>query len=402
MSAADAVMARLAPLQLFAEPQVAGGLRRAEEAVDQVDVLLAAADRSTVRDALAATNARLPSNAGAPDHDVATINGVPVALWFAEPKALGLRLLELTGGERHLEALRELAGDSGRRLEDAGPTEEDIYRSLGLDCIPPELRHGDDEIAAAREGTLPHLIEPSDIRGDLHLHTTFSDGRNTLAEMVTAAAALGYEYIAITDHSPRSASSRNLSHDSLRRQGDEIQALRADYPGMTILHGCEVDILADGSLDFEDDVLERLDIVLASLHERFDHTPAQLLERYMKAMRHPLVSLITHPTNRLLPYRPGYDLDYDELFAAAADSGTLVEIDGAPAHLDLNGALARRAVAAGATLSIDSDCHVAERLGRQMRFGVMLARRGWIETRHVLNTRSVTDVLTYVASKRRT
>jgi DNA polymerase (family 10) len=232
------------------------------------------------------------------------------------------------------------------------------------------------------------------------MHTEWSDGRDSVATMVEAAAALGYEYIAITDHSPHSAATRNLTADAVARQAEEIAALRERHPGLTLLHGCEVDILADGRLDFRDTILERFDIVLASLHERHGHSPDQLLARYIAAMRHPLVSMITHPTNRLIPYRPAYELDYDRLFEAAVETKTLIEIDGAPAHLDLDGALARRAIAAGAKVAIDSDCHRAEMLNRQMEFGVMTARRGWVEARHVVNTRPWSEVRAFIAAKR--
>ena len=182
-----------------------------------------------------------------------------------------------------------------------------------------------DEIGAARSGRLPALVSRGDIRGDLHMHTDWSDGRDSVATMAETAHGLGYEYIAITDHSPHSGATRNLTADAVRRQADEIAAERQRYPGMTILHGCEVDIMADGRLDFRDSILEQFDIVLASLHERHGHSPEQLLARYIAAMRHPLVAMVTHPTDRLIPYRLGYELDYDRLFETAVETGTLVE-----------------------------------------------------------------------------
>jgi DNA polymerase (family 10) len=232
------------------------------------------------------------------------------------------------------------------------------------------------------------------------MHSTWSDGRDPIEAMVKAARALGYEYIAITDHSPRSAAVRNLTVDGVRKQADEIAALREKYPDIAILHGCEVDIMSDGRLDFPDKILQQFDIVLASLHDGADHSPQQLMNRYAGAMQHPLVTMITHPTNRILPHRPGYDLDYDQLFAFAAEHRTVLEIDGAPGHLDLDGALARRAVAAGVTVAIDSDAHRAEMLGRQMQLGILTARRGWIEPHHVLNARPLADVRAYIAAKR--
>jgi DNA polymerase (family X) len=322
----------------------------------------------------------------------------------------GAALLNLTGSIEHVRRLAALASEHGwtlgpRGLDQASAallaeTEEEIYAALGLPVIPAEIREGMDEIGAARAGRLPALVARQDMRGDLHMHTDWSDGRDPVVAMADAADALGYEYIAITDHSPHSGATRNLTADGVSRQAEEIAKLRERYPRMTILHGCEVDILVDGRLDFRDSTLERFDIVLASLHERHGHSPDQLLARYVAAMRHPLVSMITHPTNRLIPYRPGYELDYDRLFETAIETKTLVEIDGAPGHLDLDGALARRAAAAGATLAIDSDCHRAEMLDRQMHFGVMTARRGWIEPRHVINTRPLADLRAFIAAKR--
>ena len=337
---------------------------------------------------------------------------VQIGIRLPDPRNAGADLLYLTGPGSHFDALCAHATAAGWTLKADGlrasdgsvrpaAAEADIYTALGLPVIPAEIRNGDEEVAAASRGALPALVARGDIRGDLHMHSMWSDGRNSIDAMVVGCRTLGYEYMAITDHSPHSAASRNLTIDGLKQQADEIAALREQYPDITILHGCEVDILPNGRLDFPDKVLEELDIVLASLHERAGHSPEQLMKRYASAMKHPLVTLITHPTNRVVPGRRGYDLDYDRLFGLAVETGTVVEIDGSPSHLDLDGALARRAIAAGAMVTISSDCHRAEMLGRQMELGIVTARRGWVEPRHVLNTRPVADVRAIIVAKRR-
>jgi DNA polymerase (family 10) len=390
--------------------ECAGSVRRGQDTVGDIDIVVATNDPLPVLGALSSSlgDRRCLLRAGdrvhlLVDRSQVSVRSVPTAV-------AGAWLLCLTGSAEHLLELRALAAARGWSLDTeglrhgeeriAGAREEDIYDRLGLPWIPAEVRHGDDEIAAARSGSLPTLIDRTDIRGDLHLHTDYSDGRDPLPLMVDACDRLGYEYIAITDHSPHSASARNLSVESAKRQADEIAALRERYGRMTILHGCEVDILGDGRLDFSDKILQRFDIVLASLHEALGHAPEQILRRYLAAMRHPLVNVITHPANRIVPGVQGYALDYDRLFEAAVETGTALEIDGAPQHLDLDGALARKARAAGATLVVDSDCHRTEMLDRQMRLGVITARRGWVEPRHVLNTQPVDNVRAFVAGKR--
>jgi DNA polymerase (family 10) len=330
---------------------------------------------------------------------------------LAAPDHYGAALVWHTGSHRHTEALRRRAARMGLQFDDGilhGPdggtiatrTEEDVYRFLDLPWIPPELREGSDEIEAASRRVLPCLISQQHIRGDLHMHTTWSDGRDTTEVMVRAAAALGYEYVAITDHSERAPCARTLSAADVPRQREEIAQVRERVPGIALLHGIEADIMKDGSLDFADDILEGFDIVLASLHDHGGQSGRDLTERYIQAMRHPLVNVITHPANRSPAVWPGYDLDYPRLFDAAVETGTALEIDGAPGHLDMDGLVARQAIAAGVTIVIDSDCHRAEALGRQMRFGVGTARRGWVEPRHVLNTRDVDQVRAFVAAKR--
>lgn len=334
-----------------------------------------------------------------------------VTLHVAAPEDAGAALVWHTGSHAHVDELQRRARAidvhflNGRLLSAAGdpipcPTEEELYERLGLPLITPEIRDGNGEIGAAERGEIPPLLSELHIRGDLHMHSTWSDGRNSIADMVSAARQLGYEYVAITDHSEHAFSSRQLAPEDVPRQREEIEELRARVHSIEILHGVEVDIMPDGSLDFDDELLAGFDIVLASLHDPQGQDAAQLTGRYLRAIRHPLVNVITHPANRSPAQSPGYALDFDRLFAAAALTGTAMEIDGAPGHLDMDGALARRAAQAGVTIVVDSDCHRVDGLGRQMRFGVGMARRGWIEPRHVLNTRNVSEVREFVSRKR--
>jgi DNA polymerase (family 10) len=341
---------------------------------------------------------------------IRTERGV-LTLHLTPAEQAGAALVWHTGSSMHVAALRDRARARGLHLFDARladrqehdvpcPSEDDLYDRLELPFIPPELRLGGDEIEKADDNALPELVLERHIRGDLHTHTTWSDGRDSTETMVLAARQLGYEYIAITDHSQRAWSSRKLALEDVARQREEIETLRSRITGIDILHGIEADIMGDGTLDFDDEVLGGFDIVLASLHDRCEQTGSQLTRRYLKAIRHPLVNIITHPANRSPARSEGFDVDFGVLFAAAAETGTAMEIDGAPGHLDMDGAVARKAAAAGVTITIDSDCHRAEWLARQMRFGIGTARRGWIEPRHVLNAGSVDDVRAFVTRKR--
>lgn len=384
------------------------------DVVDAIDVLAIAADPiAALTEAARALGGRGTSPAEPAGHlhrQSVLVNGTPVVVSACTSEFAGASLLHLTGNETHIEGLRGIAASRGLELTPGelrvhdtpvtAATEEDIYRRVGLPWIPPELREGSGEIETALDGNLPLLVTGDDIRGDLHMHSRWSDGENRISEMVRGSIALGYEYMAITDHSQSSAPTTNLKPRDIPRQADEIAALREAHPEIEILHGCEVDILPGGQLDFSDRDLERFDIVLASLHDAAGHSPEQLLARYSAAMRHPLVSMITHPANRMVPHRAGYALNYDALFAEAAETGTAVEIDGSPSHLDLSGELARQAVNAGATLAIDSDSHRVNVLGPQMALGVRLARRGWVERRHVVNTRPIRELRAFVAAKR--
>jgi DNA polymerase (family 10) len=378
----------------------AGSLRRGQDSVGDLEIVAASEDPAAAIQDLA----RLPGTTrvlhASARRLYVLIDRVQLGVRFPRPSEAGAALVQVTGSLEHIRRLEGFARDRNVDLFAPATTEDEVYARLGLPFIPPEIRNGDDELRAARDGTLPRLVSRDDIRGDLHMHSSWSDGRDSIEAMVGACRDLGYEYIAITDHSPRSAASRNLAVDGVKRQAEEIAGLRERYSDISILHGCEVDILPDGRLDFADRILQQFDIVLASLHDDAGQAPEALSRRYVAAMKHPLVSVITHPTNRLIPYRRGYELDYDRLFAAAVETGTIVEIDGAPAHLDLDGALARRAIAAGATVVIDSDCHRADALARQMGLGVTTARRGWVEAQHVLNARPIDEVRAVIRRKR--
>jgi DNA polymerase (family 10) len=405
----DAHRARIAADQLVP----LGSLRRFSPDIGDVSLLAVAPadEHPRVVETFTALAAVTHVVSASPMHVTTATGRGDVTLHLAPPEHAGAALAWHTGSRRHTQQLQQrarqrgLTFDHARLTSAAGapvatPTEEALYEHLGLPFIPPELREGEGEIAAAERFELPSLVTERDIRGDLHMHSTWSDGRDSIETMVFAAQQLGYEYVAITDHSERSLASRKMAGADIPRQRREVAKVRDRVQGIEILHGIEVDIMHDGSLDFGDDQLEGFDIVLASLHDHGGHEAKRLTERYMRAIQHPLVNVITHPANRSPARFAGYDVDFDQLFAAAAETGTAMEIDGAPGHLDMDGALARRAVALGVTVAIDSDCHRSDALGRQMRFGLGTARRGWIEASDVLNARSADAVREFVARKR--
>jgi len=374
----------------------AGEVRRVEALVSTIVIVARADDPDEVVKALESGRVldRVTTRSGR--QLSGTAGNRPIDLLIGTRDDYGSTLFHATGSDAHVEEMRTLGLPGGTHS-----TEQELYASLGLAFIAPELRQGTGEIDAAARDSLPALVDRSHIRGDLHMHTTYSDGRDPLESMVDACHALGYEYIAITDHSSGAAASRTLAREDIAHQREEVEVVRERYPGMTILHGVEVDILQDGRLDFEDAILEQFDIVLASLHDHAFQDAGRLTRRSLAAIRHPLVNVLCHPANQLVGHSDGYALHFEALYEAAAETGTALEIDGAPSHMDLDGPRARAAAAAGVTLSIDSDCHRAQALARQMQFGLGTARRGWIGPQQVLNTRSIGTVREFIAAKRR-
>jgi DNA polymerase (family 10) len=405
-----------------------GGLRRSAPVVGDVALLAVApvAAHAVILDAfsqlshvasvghglpLDATAFPAPSRHGLVSSTTATTERGPITIHVADPETAGAALVWHTGSQTHTHLLQQRARALDARFEAgtltragaaiACPSESEFYRSLQLAHIAPELREGADEIERAARGVLPPLIAVTHIRGDLHMHSTWSDGRDGIGQMAGAARDLDYDFIAITDHSERARSSRTLARADIARQRIEIDAARSRFRPLTILHGIEVDIMPDGSLDFPDEILAGFDLVLASLHDPAGQDGVTLTERYLSAMRNRFVNVVTHPANRAPGRFDGYDVDFERLFQAAVETGTALEVDGAPNHLDMDGTLARRAVDAGVTVVVNSDSHRAAGLGPQMAFGIGTARRGWVEPRHVLNARSAEDVRAFVAAKRR-
>jgi DNA polymerase (family X) len=376
---------------------LAGSARRLADTVKDLDIVAASSDPAALASAftkLAAIDT--VSTFGEAGAKAVTHSGLSVDLRIVPEEAFGNLLQHFTGSGRHNEALRTEAVRRGLHVSEYGiaddesgeseafTTEEAVYERLGMQYIPPELRENRGELEAARAGRLPELIELGEIRGDLHMHTTLSDGHASVEEMASAARELGYEYIAITDHSASHGFGDDVQPDALLRRLEEIRSL-PDL-GITVLAGTETNVLPDGSLDYADDVLERLDWVIASLHTSFRLSENNQTARMLSAMNHPLVDAIGHPTGRLLERREPYALDLDRVIAGAVETGTFLEINANPDRRDLNDVHARAAAEAGVTLLIDSDAHWPETL-RNMRYGVATARRAWLTRDNVGNTR---------------
>ena len=271
-------------------------------------------------------------------------------------------------------------------------TEEEFYQRLGLQYIPPEIREGGKEIEEAAAGRLPDLLEPADLKGDLHVHTNWSDGSHSLEEMALAARAAGYQYIAITDHSKGLGIARGLTEERLRDQTEAIKELNSRLEGIYVLAGVEVDIRADGSLDLPEGVLRELDVVIAAVHSALNQEEARMTQRILRAIENPCVSIIGHPTGRLLGEREPTALDMEVLLRAAAQNGTVMEINAMPDRLDLKDLHVSRARELGVRLSLGTDAHSMDHL-RYSRFGVGVARRGWCEPRHIINTYPLPELL---------
>jgi DNA polymerase (family 10) len=380
----------------------AGSLRRRRETVGDLDMLVTAKDGAAVGDRLAAYDSVAEVLAHGPTRTTVVLrSGMQVDVRAVPEESYGAALVYFTGSKAHNIALRGIAIAHGWKLNEyglfsgrrriAGATEEDVYRKLELDFIPPEMREDRGEVALAAAGKLPRLVTVDDMHGDLHVHSDWTDGAAPIEAMAKAARALGYAYIALTDHSRRVAMAHGLDPARVSRQIKEIDRINGRLSGITILKGIEVDILKDGDLDLPDATLAKLDVVVASVHSFFDLPRDAQTERVVRAMRNRHVSIIGHPSGRLIGSRPPFEIDMERVIAAARELGCCLEINAQPDRLDLNDIHAHAAKEVGVKIAISTDSHSVDGF-RNMRFGVDQARRAWLTADDVINTRPLNEL----------
>jgi DNA polymerase (family 10) len=410
---AEELLAQVRKIKLVERADVAGSIRRRRETIGDIDILISSHDSAPALTEL--TRLPLVKQVLALGDTRATViveGGIQVDIRAVSTESYGAALQYFTGSKQHNVHLRTLAREKKLKFNEygvfrgtkrvAGASEEDVYKTMDLPVPPPELREDRGEIEAALERKLPKLIQVEDLRGDLHAHTNYSDGRSTIEEMVERAAQLGYEYIALTDHSPAARIAHGLELDRLEEKINELEKVREKRGRRKprVLLGAEVDILADGKLDYADDVLRRFDVVTASVHAAFKQSRDRMTGRLLDAIANPYVHIIGHPTTRLIGSREPVEFDFDKVVGAAVDRGVALEVNGSPFRLDLTDTMARAAVEAGAVLAINSDAHSAPQL-ELIRFGVYQARRGWVEARNVVNTWAWAKLSRWLAARRK-
>jgi len=389
----------------------AGSLRRAEVTVGDIDIVCtSAAGAAVVEHFVAWQRARAVLAEGPSKASIWLENGLQIDLRVLPDEVYGNLLQHFTGSREHNIQLREYAARNGWRVSENGileletgrsticRTEDEVYEALDMQYVPPELRSGSGEIEAARSRSLPRLVELCDIRGDFHMHSTWSDGRNSLEEMIAAAARRGYEYHSISDHS-KGRGRIGLDPQVLGSQRDQVRAFGNKY-GVHTLCSSEVDILPDGSLDYDDRTLAQLDIVVGSVHSAMHQSREEMTRRLIRACENPYLNILGHPTGRMIEGRDGYEFDHDAVFAVAAKTGTALEIDGQGKRLDLPAPLARRAKEFGVVFTVDSDAHDVAQLDN-MALAVSQARRAWLTSQDILNTRTLDEIQAFVGRKRR-
>ncbi len=405
---AETMRDELAELDSVERIEIAGSIRRGRETTGDIDLLVATDAPEEVSERFASLSEVTEVLAqGDTKTSVRLVGGMQVDLRVVDAEQFGSALHYFTGSKDHHIQLRTRAKKQGMKISEYGVfrddeetpiasrTEEEVFEALGLPYIPPEIREARGEIEAAEQGNLPDLVEEDDIRGDLHMHTTATDGRASIEEMAEAARELGLSYIAITDHSQAVTVANGMTPDRFREQIELIREANDKFDDFDILAGIEVDILKDGSLDMDHDLLADADWVVASVHSYFNMEPAEMTERLLSAMQTGLVSEMGHPTGRMLGGRDGYQYDFDAILEAAVEYGVALELNGSTGRLDLNAEKAHMAKARGVKLVLGSDAHSTRGL-QALRYAVQQARRGWLTADDVLNTKPVDELLASV------
>ena len=412
LPAAEEIAAYLAKLPGVTAVAVAGSIRRRRETVGDVDIVAGGDEQAPVMQAVTAMPSVLSVIAQGPTKTSVTLrNGLNVDVRLVTPAQYPSALHHFTGSKEHNVALRGLAREMGLKISEYGVERSDgsivlvedeaaLYRLLGLDFIEPELREGGDEIAAARERRLPRLLREDEIRGAFHLHTTKSDGRATVEQLAAAAQHRGWSYLGISDHSRTAFYAGGLKPEAVREQLREIAEYNAAHPEFRIFAGIESDILPDGSLDYNEEILAEFDFVIGSVHSSFNMAEAAMTERIATAMRNPVLTMLGHPTGRLLLARDAYAVDLNEIIRVAAATRTILEINASPYRLDLDWRWCRQAKTAGVILAINPDAHSVEELA-VVSYGVGIARKGWLEAADILNTRPAAEVSALLSRKRK-
>lgn len=392
---------------------IAGSVRRGKETVRDIDIVVGTTDAEQVTEHLKSSryveSVRLEQGIVVKTIHVRLLTGPPVDVECVPPDRFAGVLFYYTGSKAYIEELNKLyrskflSFTSGGIFEKGNPqafeTEAEIFAALGLQPTPPELRETTLGILQAQAGTIAKLIEPNDLTGVIHVHSTWSDGVNSIEEMVAQAQALGFRYVGLTDHSKSAGYARGLDESRLQNQWDEIAQAQAKFAGIRILRGTECDILPDGSMDFPDSVLRQLDFVIGSVHSSFNMSEADMTARVIKAIENPFVDIIGHPTGRLLLGREGYAINLDKVLRAAKANGKIIELNANPHRLDLDWTWVRKAAELGVLMSIDPDAHNRNAIA-DVRYGVLAARRGGLTREHLLNTRAPEQVIAYFKRNR--
>ncbi len=403
---AESIVTELKKLDAVDKIIIAGSLRRMRETIGDIDLLVVSNRPRAVMDAFTSLDGVEDIVAKGDTKSSIILKGIDVDLRVVAEASFGAAAHYFTGSKHHNIRIRELGMKQGLKINEygifradqriGGENEADVFASVGLAYIPPELREDRGEIEAAKANRIPELVVANDIKGDLHVHTNWSDGKNSIEEMAMTAISSGYEYIAVADHSPAVGIAGGMNEDKITKRQEEIEKLNTGFEdeniNFRVLSASEVDIKSDFSMDFPDDVLESLDVVMGAIHTKFTQDRETMTKRIVTAMENPNVDIIAHPTGRLLGKRDPYEVDMEQLMESARDTGTIMELNSFPGRLDLNDVHCKMAKDYGVLIAISTDAHNAMQMRDVIKYGVATARRGWLESKDVVNTRGLEDI----------